>query len=357
MKYAYWLNRMYLSNQTKWNLLQAFGSAEKVYGATEQELIDTSLLDEKKRNRFLQERETFQLDIEYEKLQEKGIGFVYRTMKDFPKILYNYANCPFGLYYRGHLPDRELIAMVGARRCSQYGKLTAQEISQSLIKHGFGIVSGMARGIDGISQRTAVLGGGYTIAVLGSGVDVCYPPEHKNLYADIVKTGCVLSEFHPGTNPLKEHFPARNRLISGLSRSVVVVEAREKSGSLITADFALEQGKDIFAVPGRITDVMSKGCNQLIKTGAMPIVSVDQLIMDLSEFAFQTEVNFTNPMEQTLEKENLLVYSCLDFYAIGLEQIMSRTNLDLLTTLSSITELEEAGLIKEVFKNQYIRLT
>lgn len=357
MKYKYWLHRMYLSNQEKWNLLQAFGSAERILGAGEEELEDASIIKGEKLQQFLAQRERFDVDREYEKFQELGIGLTFRMEEDFPRMLLHYANCPFGLYYRGTLREMNLMAMVGARRCSQYGKLMAKSISTALVQQGFGIVSGMARGIDGISQRTAIEEGGYTLAVLGSGVDVCYPPEHKGLYQAICDQGCIISEFHPGTEPLKEHFPARNRLISGLSTGVIVVEAREKSGSLITADFALEQGKDIYAIPGRMTDPMSKGCNRLIKNGALPILSVEELLTDIGEFAFPTETIFHNPIMETLEKENLLVYSCLDFYAIGLEEIIRKTNLDLLSVLSSITDLEEAGLIKEVFKNQYIRLT
>lgn len=357
MKYEYWLNRMYLSNGEKWNLVQAFHEAEGVYYASEKELIEAGLVKEETRHRFLRQRQGYDVDGEWERLQELAIRFVVRGQDAFPKVLEHYANCPYGLYYKGALPKVPMIAMVGARRCSQYGRILAEEISRALVQNGFGIVSGMARGIDGISQRIAVAEGGYTLAVLGNGLDLCYPPEHKNLYADIGRTGCLLSEFHPGVEPLKEHFPARNRLISGLSQGVVVVEARERSGSLITADFALEQGQDIYALPGRVTDAMSKGCNKLIKQGAIPILSVQELLQELAENVVITEVPLRNKVELTLEKENLLVYSCLDFYAMSIEEIMSRTNLDLLHVLQSIVELTQAGLIREVFKNQYIRLT
>lgn len=188
----------------------------------------------------------------------------------------------------GTVQDREaagagkkMAAIVGARACSSYGKEMAEYFARGLAKEEVGIVSGMARGADGIAQRAALSAGGYSVAVLGCGVDICYPEENRPLYEKLKESGCILSEYPPGTLPHSRLFPPRNRIISALSNLVLVIEAREKSGTLITVDMALEQGKDVFAVPGRITDTCSRGCNRLIGNGAGIAVSVAQLLQEL----------------------------------------------------------------------------
>ena len=178
-------------------------------------------------------------------------------------------------------PEKKMAAIVGARACSSYGKEMAEYFARGLAKEGVGIVSGMARGADGIAQRAALSAGGYSVAVLGCGVDICYPEENRPLYERLWENGCILSEYPPGTLPHSRLFPPRNRIISALSDLVLVIEAREKSGTLITVDMALEQGKDVFAVPGRITDTCSRGCNRLIGNGAGIAVSVAQLLQEL----------------------------------------------------------------------------
>ena len=186
-----------------------------------------------------------------ELLRRKEISFVSCRHPDFPPSLRDLPDCPYGLFYRGHLPDpgRASVAVIGARCCSNYGYQMAGLISRMLTEQGCQIISGMAVGIDGAAQSACLQNGGSSYAVLGCGADICYPPEHIRLFRSLPEHGGVLSEFAPGTPPLRNNFPIRNRLISGLSDAVVVVEAREKSGSLITADLALEQGKDVYAVP------------------------------------------------------------------------------------------------------------
>ena len=218
-----------------------------------------------------------------EQWKKKGISFDFLWEEGFPKRLKEISDPPLVLYRIGKLPEPEkkMAAIVGARACSSYGKEMAEYFARGLAKEGIGIVSGMARGADGIAQRAALSAGGYSVAVLGCGVDICYPEENRPLYEKLWENGCILSEYPPGTQPHSRLFPPRNRIISALSDLVLVIEAREKSGTLITVDMALEQGKDVFAVPGRITDTCSRGCNRLIGNGAGIAVSVAQLLQEL----------------------------------------------------------------------------
>lgn len=200
----------------------------------------------------------------------KEISWTTILREDYPKKLYNLPDPPTFLYYKGHLPFELLpsVAIIGARECSEYGEKTAYRLAYELAQRGVQIISGMARGIDGIAQNSAVEAKGNTYGILGSGPDIAYPRENQYLYWKIISHGGILSEYSPGTKPLKYMFPARNRIISGLADIVLVVEARKKSGTYITVTQALEQGKEVFAVPGRISDALSEGCNELLYSGA-----------------------------------------------------------------------------------------
>ncbi len=225
----------------------------------------------------------------YLNLLRNDIKWTHLNRKDYPYRLKNIGDPPLILFYKGKLPDDEkpCVAIVGARECSLYGEKTASMFARELSSAGVQIISGMARGIDGISQRGSISVGGNTFGVLGCGVDVIYPEENKDLFADILKDGGILSEFEPGTEPLRQYFPSRNRIISGLSDIVLVVEARKRSGTYITVTQALEQGREVFAVPGRITDALSDGCNNLIAAGAEIAVNSQTLIQDLKNKGFK----------------------------------------------------------------------
>lgn len=222
-----------------------------------------------------------------EDFQKRGIFFLPLWDDDYPERLRRIPDPPAALYGIGRFPagtgekQRKTAAVVGARAASAYGQEMAAYFGRGLAKEGVTVVSGMARGADGIAQTAALRAGGFSVAVLGCGVDVCYPPENKKLYDMLRDRGCIVSEYPPGTQPHAHLFPPRNRIISGLSDLVLVVEAREKSGTLITVDMALEQGRDVFAVPGRITDICSRGCNRLIGNGAGAAVSVAQILREL----------------------------------------------------------------------------
>ncbi len=286
-----------------------------------------------------------------------GISFIYD--EDFPVALRHIHNPPVALFVRGRLPDKKerLIAMVGARRCSGYGRLFSEKIGKELAENGFSVVSGMAMGIDGYSHRGALMAGGKTYAFLGSGTDICYPACNRDIYEQIPHSGALISEFPPGTGPLKQNFPDRNRLISGISESVLVIEARERSGSLITADLALDQGKDVYALPGRITDPLSAGTNRLIWQGAGMIRSSESLIMALK---MEEEPLVSEELEQALselnlEKDEMVVYSCFDFYAKSIDEVQKETGMTLLMLLRIVAALCCKGYLKEVFMNHYVR--
>lgn len=200
------------------------------------------------------------------------IEIIEKRQKQYPRRLKDLPGMPERLYVSGELPRDELpsLAIVGARNCSAYGKNMAYEYARVLQKAGVQIISGMARGVDGAAHAGALADGGKSYAVLGCGVDICYPSSNRTIYEKMKLQGGIISEYEPGSDPLAWHFPMRNRLISGLADGVLVIEAKKKSGSLITADQALEQGKAVFALPGRVGDLLSEGCNRLIYQGAVP---------------------------------------------------------------------------------------
>lgn len=208
---------------------------------------------------------------------------VERGERDYPARLLEIPDPPERLYVLGKLPEEKVpsVAIIGARECSEYGNYVAARLGECMGRNGIQVVSGMARGIDGIGQTAALDAGGSSFAVLGSGVDVCYPARNRRLYERLRERGGVLSEYPSGTPALSRNFPPRNRIVSGLADAVVVVEAREKSGTLITVDMALEQGKEVYAVPGRVTDALSSGCNRLVKLGAAVLLDPEELAEEL----------------------------------------------------------------------------
>lgn len=210
---------------------------------------------------------------------------ISREDAEYPKRLAGIPDAPKYLYVKGRLPEENLpsVALIGARDCSEYGKSVAAWLGEKLGKAGVQIISGMARGIDGISQEAALDTGGSSFGVLGCGVDICYPKQNRTLYEKLCARGGVLSEYVPGTPPKPQNFPPRNRIVSGLADAVIVVEARLKSGTLITVDMALEQGREVYVVPGRVTDGLSAGCNRLLKSGAGILLDVEEFLEELWE--------------------------------------------------------------------------
>ena len=277
--YAMWLfNVESIGNASMDKLLCSGLSCKDVYGLSSKEL--SKVLSHKQVENIERSRYSWDFENEKNKLLSKGIRFVSRIDEDFPDKLKNIPNAPFAIYVKGKLPDPNVpsVAVVGARMCSDYGRFMARQFGRDLAIAGIQVISGMARGVDGIAQNAAVAAGGASFGVLGCGVDICYPPENKEIYDALTASGGLISEYPPGMEPIAKFFPLRNRIISALADVLVVVEARRKSGTTITVDTALEQGREVFAVPGRASDRLSDGCNYLISQGAGVAISAADVI-------------------------------------------------------------------------------
>lgn len=263
------------------NLLQYYGDPVSIWQANRKELEEV-LSSPVLAGKITAKRGNVNLDCLIRNLEKNKISFLCLYEENYPENLKNISDPPPVIYYKGE-PDFSFpaVAIVGARGCSEYGKKVAGKIAYELAERGITVISGLARGIDTYAHIAALKGKGKTIAVSGCGLDIIYPPENKKLYQEIQERGILLSEYPPGVEPLPGHFPQRNRIISGLSQGVLVVEAAARSGSLITAAIALEQGRKLFAIPGNIDRPQSKGANRLIKEGAKVVTGVEDIIEEL----------------------------------------------------------------------------
>jgi len=289
------------------NLLDYFGDAKTIWEAGRKELCRVNQVGGKRSKQIVRDRESIDLDYEVQVLKDTGIKYLTLTDKEYPFLLKNIHDPPPVLFYKGSIePDDTIsLAVVGSRKCTNYGRTIAKRLSAALAEKGFTVISGLARGIDTCSHQGA-LSKGRTIAVLGSGLDVVYPPENDNLMKEIINNGAVISSFPLATAPNRENFPQRNRIISGLTLGTIVVEAAQKSGSLITANFALEQGREVFAIPGDITKEQSFGTNQLIQNGAKLVQNIDDI---LTELPLEDWLKGINREEQTIKSEEKAIES------------------------------------------------
>ena len=289
-------------------LLETTGNIEEILSLRDErikEITGRNVLGKLIREWKCNEAEVYSKMIQYaQNLRNRGIRFVYCAEEAYPHRLKDIADYPFGLFYIGSLPreDRPTVSIIGARECSEYGRKTAELFGKTLGSKGVQIISGMARGIDGISQSAALNVGGNSYGIVGCGVDICYPKENAELYNKLKINGGILSEYLPGTEPKANLFPARNRIISALADILLVVEARMKSGTYITVCQALEQGREIYAVPGRITDGLSDGCNRLIRDGAGIATSPEDILETLSYQWGREETQSTSDEECNTEE-------------------------------------------------------
>lgn len=291
LPYAHWLYSIHgIGCGTIRHMLAHAGTPEEVYRLPK-EKIETILQHSQRKTelaeRIAASRQENDVQKIYQKLEDKQIHFTCIGHSDYPDRLVNIPNAPYGIYYRGRLPEQSKpsVAIIGARSCSEYGRRMAQHFGSELAMMGVQVISGMARGVDGIGQKAALEAGGYSLGVLGCGVDICYPEENRYLYDMLCIQGGVCSEYLPGIEPKNSLFPPRNRIISGLSDIVLVIEAKRRSGTLITVDMALEQGKEVYALPGRVTDALSEGCNHLLQQGAGIALSPQEMMKVLMEKA------------------------------------------------------------------------
>ena len=337
-EYAHWLFCIEgIGQRTIDKLLCGGRSCKEVYEMEWAEL--EGILTKSQLKKFVESRNIWDFEKEREKLRSLGIRFISRIDPDFPERLKNIPDPPFALYVKGELPDenKPSVAIIGARMCSEYGRYMARQLGRGLAHAGVQVISGMARGVDGISQKAAVEAGGKSYGIVGSGVDICYPDDNMELYNALCENGGVISEYPPGTMPRANFFPMRNRIISGLADVIVVVEARLKSGTQITVDTALEQGKEVVALPGRVTDRLSDGCNQLICQGAGVVLGTE----DILEKLFEVRNRTSNKRNNDKKPENADIMEDteeLDEEQITIEDKILET-LDIIpTTASSILE-------------------
>ena len=330
MMYEYWLSAIRpLSDKKKRLLREEYGDGKTIYNIEEIHLRFLNFLESRDVDTILRSKKEWEIEKCWEKLQEQGIRMIPYFSEEYPKKLTNISQPPYALYVKGSLPreNQVSVAIVGARRCTHYGEQIALEYGEALASEGIQIISGMARGIDGAGQRGALNAGGATYGVLGCGVDICYPRENIGLYMDIQQKGGIISEQIPGQPPLPAYFPERNRIISGLADVVLVIEAKEKSGSLITADMALEQGKDVYALPGPVTSSMSQGCHRLIRQGAGILISPEDLLIELG-INIVNQGQIIDKNEKVLESTENMVYSCLGLFPKGMSQLLEETGLN-----------------------------
>ncbi len=362
LKYEYWMASLYkISDNRRRQGCFLAGGAKQMYVLSADQLKGMHYFSDEEIRYIDESRKTFDPERQWSGFLNRGIRFLPYTHTDYPDKLRHIYDPPFAVYVKGCLPDMSVksIAVVGARACSEYGRSVAQMLGRVLAEHGAQVISGMAVGIDSASHAGALSANGNTYAVLGSGCDICYPKSSANIYKNILAgRGGIISELAPGTNPLPQFFPRRNRIISALSDAVVVVEAKKRSGSLITADLALEQGKDVYAVPGRYTDALSAGCNHLIEQGAGILADMDHFLKNtgvVSECGKKEMTTKINLDKLPLEKEERVVYSGLDFNPKFINSIIDETGLDFLTVLSALDSLKKKHLVQETFQNYFCK--
>ena len=333
------------------------GSARAAWAARAGELAGASPLSAERINEIVQRRATVEPAALAEKLQQLAINYLCFEDAQYPKPLRDTFDPPVVLFYRGVLPDpAELaVALVGARKPTPYGRVVAEKLAKDLAAVGITVVSGMARGIDTAAHSGALAAGGRTVAVLGCGLDVVYPRENKKLMERITASGAVISEFPPGDPPEAWHFPARNRIISGLSLGTVVVEAGEKSGALITASYALEQGRDVMAVPGNVTSALSRGPHSLLRQGARLVEGAGDIIDELGlEKLFPLPAQAT-PTTLKISPEEEILYKLLSLEPLALDRLIGQSGLTPQKVMAALMYMELKGLAKQLPGKFYIR--
>ncbi len=358
--YMLWLSRIEGIGFKRANLLlEHFGSAEAIWRAKPAEIREVRGLSDKLAQKLVSSRDEDTLNDWIIELEEKQIDFYSFRHPCYPRLLLEIYNPPAGIYVKGELPDENLdtVAIVGARKCSRYGADVACRIAKDLAKANIVVVSGMARGIDSMAHKGILDGGGKTIAVLGCGVDICYPAENIALMERIIENGCIISEYPPGMPAVPKNFPFRNRIISGLSQIVVVVEAGKRSGTLITADLALENGRDVFVVPGNVTSALSEGTNALIKQGCPIVTEGNDILFELG-IAYQEKEKeaFRKKAGASLAPEEEKVYGMIeDGTPVAAETICRKLHMNIQEVQYILSLLELSGLVRKVPQAGYVR--
>lgn len=348
------------------SLLRHFGSAQRVLNASVKELSAVEGFGQTLAEELVKERKELDIEAELKSLQKVGAVLLTLEDEDYPAHLKAIYDPPPVIYLKGEIKktDRIALAVVGSRRTTSYGRAVTRRLVFGLAARGFTVVSGMARGIDTAAHRAALDGGGRTIAVLGCGLDVIYPPENKQIMEEIAEDGAVMTEFPLTTPPDKGNFPRRNRIISGLTLGTLVVEAGERSGALITADYALEQGREVFAVPGRIDGWEARGCHWLIKQGGAKLVeAVEDIVEEFSPLLDSwlmapLKPNKSQPVTVVpeLAQEEKVVYNLVSEQPAHIDSLINRSNLTASKVNTILLGLEMKGLIQQQRGKMFVKI-
>jgi DNA processing protein len=334
-------------------LVAYFGDLESAWRADPANLAEAGL-GRRLIERVVQAHDTVNLDQLWEKIEAQRITVLTWEDESYPVRLKEIDQPPPVLYIRGeYLPDDLFaVAIVGTRRITSYGRQITEEIASFLAANGITVISGLARGVDAVAHQAALKTGGRTIAVLGSGVDKIYPPEHRSLAEQMLERGAIVSDYAPGTPPDASNFPPRNRIISGLSLAVVVVEAGETSGALITAEFAAEQGREVFAVPGSILAPQSKGTNKLIQRGALPLLSASDLMqaLDLTRVGEQKAARKILPADETEAR----LLDVVGNEPLHVDEIRNQSGLPIEKVSAALALMELKGMVRQVGGMNYV---
>jgi len=331
----------------------------QAFSASAAELAEVPQLDHDVIDALLKFSQWDEVSEELRRAERAGARIVLFSDPNYPERLRMISDPPPFLYVKGEFKasDEKAVAIVGSRSASDYGRRVARDLCRGLASIGFTVVSGMALGIDGVAHDSALNAGGRTIAVLGCGVDRAYPPDHGKLYHRICEKGAVVSELPIGTRPMAYHFPARNRLISGLSLGVVVVEATEKSGSLITATLALEQGREVFAVPGEVGSSRSRGAHRLIRQGAKLVESVDDIIEEIAPQLLPRRGDVAKETRQLPENASdgaRKVFGLLQERALQIDEVIEASGFTPPRVSEILLELELQGYLRQLPGKRYI---
>ncbi|MGN0204149.1 MAG: DNA-processing protein DprA [Coprococcus sp.] len=351
-KYWFWLSSIPgVGNRTAMKLLSHFRDVEQIYNASEEALEKSGILKPSQLRSIIYSRNRENLDSAYDNMRHYNIDCIDMESDLYPEELRVLYDPPLVLFVKGCLPRRDewMIAVVGARSCSSYGRQLCHMLSRGIACSGVSVISGMARGIDSAAHWGALEADGRTYAVLGCGVDICYPAENLDLYTEIAKQGGIISEFPPGTPPEPCNFPRRNRIIAALSKGILVVEARRKSGSLITVEHGLDIGKEIFAVPGRVNDALSEGCNRLIRAGARLVMEPSDILEEFGILAREFKKN-----NITLDNSEKVVYASMCLVPRSADELSIMTGMRVQEVIQALITMELKGIIHRVGKNQYV---
>ncbi|MGL6174294.1 MAG: DNA-processing protein DprA [Cellulosilyticaceae bacterium] len=359
--FSIWFHQLGISDSIKLKIYNQVMDFEAIFKLSNNNYKQLGL-NEDQIDKIIKSKETIsQIRETLEQIRKENIQIIDIGEKEYPEELKQIINPPMVLFAQGNIQylNSPAIAIVGARKCSEYGFEIAKKIAKELAQRGIVVVSGMALGIDEAAHRGA-LEIGHTVAVLGTGVSVCYPKKNYELYRRIPNKGCLVSEYLPHTEPMPFQFPQRNRIISGISVGTVLVEAAEKSGSLITADLALEQNKLVFAVPGNVNSKLSKGTNHLIQQGAKLITNSQDIMDELPSYIMKKiDLGNKNLIKldcNLLDKVEIMVYDCLSWQPKEINELITNTGITSETINTILLKLEIKGLIQRLPGNRYLRL-